>query len=145
MPTQTKSKNGGSGAQPTTTPATAGGDGGAPVLTPEMLVTTPPAEAAGGGGVPGLQPPGSEAAGLGAHALAEGMTATTTAKVGGLWTNNAQSNAWAYLNGVGWRRLGPANAGAHHALLALARLARDGGMNVQCEDDGSVIHTMYLW
>ncbi len=141
----TKTKNGASAARPTTTPGAAPGDGGAPTLTPEMLITGPPTEAAGGGGIPSLQPPGSEAAGLAAQAVAEGLTATTTAKVGGVWTNNAQSNAWAYLNGIGWRRLGPANAGAHHALLQLARLARDAGTNIQCEDDGSVIHNIYLW
>ncbi len=136
----TRTKGNGAG-QPAATTMEAG-----PRLTPEMVVQGPPVEAAaGGGGVPALQPPGSPAAGLAVGAPPEGIAATTTAKVGGLWTNSAGSNAWVYLNGVGWRRLGPANPGAHHALLQLVRLARDAGMNVQCEDDGSVVHNIYVW
>ena len=113
----------------------------APQLTPEMIIgdITSTQETVQG---PALTPPGTNAGGQ-----AEGVTATVwrTATITGLWTNNSASNAYAYLNAVGWRRLSGANPTAHQALVALARLARDSGASTQCEDDGAVIHSMYVW
>jgi hypothetical protein len=129
----------------TATPATSG-SAGAPALTPEQFMSVLPADgqAAAAAGAPALQPPGTEAAGIAAQAAVAGVTATS-ATIGGLWTNNAPSNAWAYLNGVGWRKISPANLGAQHAVLQLARLAKDANVQVQCDEDGSVIHNMYVW
>jgi hypothetical protein len=139
-PTKTK----GAAATPRET-ATPAGAGTAPMPepTPEQVITAPPTNGAGAA-APALQPPGTEAAGVAAQAPAAGVT-VTSATVGGLWTSNHQSNSWVYLNGVGWRRLSPANGGAHHAMLQIARLAKDGGIQAQCEEDGSVIHAIYLW
>lgn len=136
----TKTKSPAAAPSATAKPSRAGG-APVPALTPEQAIVTPPVD---GAGAPALLPPGTAAAGLAAQAAAEGVTATS-ATVGGLWTSNHQSNSWVYLNGVGWRRLSPANAGAHHAMLQIARLAKDGNIPVQCEEDGSVIHTIYLW
>jgi hypothetical protein len=115
---------------------------GSPALTPEMIIGDLVSTAVKGDG-PGLVPPGVQAS---ASAGAASLVATTTnATVTGLWTNNATSNAYAYLAGKGWRKLSSANAIAYQALLELARVARDTGASVQCEEDGSVIHSMYVW
>jgi hypothetical protein len=130
-------------AIPTSTPASAAG-APTPVLTPARGASLPAVDGVGGPGAPALQPPGTEAARFGAQAPAAGIT-VTPATVGGLWTSNDTSNAWVYLNAVGWRRLSPANAEAHQAMLEIARLAKDGNITAQCEEDGSVIHAIYLW
>lgn len=140
-PTKTK---GAPSPRETATPARAG-DAPAPQVTPEQVVKAPPLDGGATMGAPALHPPGTEAAGLQATDGVAAIGAMTSATIGGLWTSNHQSNAWAYLNGVGWRRLSPANAGAHHAMLQIARLSRDGGITAQCEEDGSVIHAIYLW
>jgi hypothetical protein len=139
-PTKTKGAPG--APRETATPSSAGG-APAPLLVPGQAQEV---GARNGAGVaaPALQPPGTEAAGLAAQAPAAGIS-VTSATVGGLWTSNHQSNSWVYLNGVGWRRLSPTNAGAHHAMLQIARLAKDGNLQAQCEEDGSVIHAIYLW
>lgn len=126
----------------TATPASAGG-APAPTMTPHGTTAAPPAT---GPGAPVMEPPGSAMAGIAAQAVAEdGIGAWHSVTIGGLYTTNHQSNAWAYLNGVGWRRISPANAVAHHAMLQILRLARDGNLTVQCDEDGSVIHTVYVW
>ena len=95
---------------------------------------------------PVLAPPDSEAAALtGAQAEVAGIAAWQNVTIGGMWTSNHQSNAWAYLNGIGWRRISPSNAISHHAMLSIIRLARDANVAVQCDEDGSVIHTVYVW
>jgi hypothetical protein len=102
--------------------------------------------AATGIGVPVLAPPDSHAAGLmGAQAEVQAIAALQSVTVGGLWTSNNQSNAWAYLNGVGWRRISPASPVAHHAMLQILRLAKDANITVQADEDGSVIHNAYVW
>jgi hypothetical protein len=135
-----KTKDGLDRPRASSTLVTSGGTG-IPTLTPEQTTTSTTETT--GLGAPALQPPGIEGS-TEAQAAAAGITATS-ATVGGLWTNNAQSNAWVYLNAVGWRRLSPANPGAHHAMLQIARLARDANIQVQCEEDGSVVHAIYVW
>lgn len=123
------------------TPARSGADGG-PQITPEMFTGAAVSLDGRAPDGPALRPPGD--GGLAAQAADPRITATS-ATVGGLWTNNAASNAWAFLNGVGWRRISPANATSHQAMIGLARLARDAGAQVQCDEDGSIIHAMYVW
>jgi hypothetical protein len=122
---------------------------GSPADTPvptQMPQDVAAAGRAAGPGVPVLAPPESEAAGLmGAQAEAQAIAAWQSVTVGGMWTSNHQSNAWAYLNGIGWRRISPANPVAHHAMLQILRLARDANLTVQCDEDGSLIHTVYVW
>jgi hypothetical protein len=127
---------------------------------PSEKVTGPPADtpvptevpqglagrAADGRNAPVLAPPDSEAAALmGAQAEVAGIGAWQSVTIGGLWTSNHQSNAWAYLNGIGWRRISPSNAVSHHAMLQILRLARDANVTAQCDEDGSVIHNVYVW
>jgi hypothetical protein len=113
-----------------------------PSQVPQGLV----GRVADGRGGPVLAPPDSEAAALmGAQAEVAGIAAWQSVTIGGLWTSNHQSNAWAYLNGIGWRRISPSNAVSHHAMLSILRLARDANLTAQCDEDGSVIHNVYVW
>jgi hypothetical protein len=114
-----------------------------PTLTPEGLTA---AVAGAGAGAPALTPPGSAGGGLlGAQAEAQAIGAVQSVTIGGLWTSNNQSNAYAYLNGIGWRHISAANPVAHHAMLQILRLARDANLTAQCDEDGTNIHTVYVW
>src|SRR4029079_17667504 len=76
-----------------------------PTLTPEGLTAAAPGSGAG----PVLTPPGSNGAGLlGAQAEAQAVAAVQSVTIGGLWTSNNQSHAYAELNGI---RLGARRAG----------------------------------
>jgi hypothetical protein len=113
-----------------------------PTVTPEGM------SAAGqvtGPGMPSLTPPGNGAGVSAAQATAEAVGAIQSVTIGGLWTSNNQSNAYAYLNGVGWRHISAANPVAHHAMLQILRLARDANLTAQCDEDGTNIHTVYVW
>src|SRR5262245_36266095 len=78
-----------------------------PTLTPEGMSASVPGGAAGG---PVLTPPGTNGAGVvSAQAQAEAVGAVQAVTIGGLWTSNNQSNAYAYLNGIGWRHISAAN------------------------------------
>jgi len=114
-----------------------------PTLTPEGLTASVSGAAAG---VPVLTPPGTNGAGvMSAQAEAEAVGAVQAVTIGGLWTSNNQSNAYAYLNGIGWRHISAANPVAHHAMLQILRLARDANLTAQCDEDGTNIHTVYVW
>jgi hypothetical protein len=130
-------------AQPrrSASPSDAGGTAPSPMITPEQVATKPPgSNGTTGPGAPEMAPPGETAQAVGATAAT-----MTSAKVGGLWTSNNSTNAWVFLNGVGWRKLSPANATSHQALLELARLAKDANATVQADEDGSIVHAMYVW
>jgi hypothetical protein len=114
-----------------------------PTLTPEGMSASVPGAAAGG---PVLTPPGTNGAGvMSAQAQADAVGAVQAVTIGGLWTSNNQSNAYAYLNGIGWRHISAANPVAHHAMLQILRLARDANLTAQCDEDGTNIHTVYVW
>jgi len=92
---------------------------------------------------PQLGPPGSP----NANPATDGLTAwVTNAHVSALWANNSGRNGWAYVTGVGWKKLGGTTDFAHLGLVQLARLARDtnAGVNYRDEADG-LIHEMYVW
>jgi hypothetical protein len=92
---------------------------------------------------PQLGPPGSP----NANPATDGLTAwVTNAHVSALWANNSARNGWAYVTGVGWKKLGGTTDFAHLGLVQLARLARDtnAGVNYRDEADG-LIHEMYVW
>jgi len=67
-------------------------------------------------------------------------------KVTALWCNASDRNAYASVEGVGWRRLSNANDGAHLSLAMLAAHAEQTGSNcnVQIESD-NMIHEIYVW
>ncbi|MEJ2502744.1 MAG: hypothetical protein P8177_05410, partial [Gemmatimonadota bacterium] len=80
-------------------------------------------------------------------AAAEGVTAWHTGvKVTALWVNAAQRNAFAAIQGLGWKRVTPANDSAFHAITAMLSQAKQLGrtVNVRVESD-NLIHEVYLW
>lgn len=113
-----------------------------PTMTPEGMATTAVGTATG---APALSPPGNGAGAMAAQAAAESVGALQSVTIGGLWTSNNQSNAYAFLNGIGWRHISAANPVAHHAMLQILRLARDANLTAQCDEDGTNIHTVYVW
>lgn len=64
-------------------------------------------------------------------------------KVRGLWSNTAADNAYAYFDGVGWRRLGHASTTQNHSMLAMAGAAKGAGATVDILDDNGVVTTLY--
>jgi hypothetical protein len=122
--------------------AATGPDVPVPTVTPEGMAA---AIAVAGPGAPTLTPPGNGSGLLAAQAEAQAIGAVQSVTIGGLWTSNNQSNAYAYLNGIGWRHISAANPVAHHAMLQILRLARDANLTAQCDEDGTNIHTVYVW
>ena len=56
-------------------------------------------------------------------------------RIVGLWANEERSNAWAYLSGVGWRKLDDDNDDACTNLLVLAAQAKAQGAEVKVHED----------
>ncbi len=77
-----------------------------------------------------------------------GVTGTWVSdkRIQSLWCHSGARNAYAYVNGVGWKRLVSPSDGGTQSLVALARLARDANARVDYrqEADGT-IHELYVW
>jgi hypothetical protein len=118
------------------------GDGqGAPsleVLRAERVDRAP------GSGAPALTPPVEIAEAAGGE---EGIGAWhNSVKITALWCNASARNAWAAVDGLGWRRVNPANDSAFLTLTALLSHARQ--MNVACNlriENDNLIHEAYVW
>jgi hypothetical protein len=111
-------------------------------LTPDQLnaatttvVTTPSAE-------PVLNPPGAPKT---AVSPATAAAWQSNKKVLALWTNNADRNGYAYVDGVGWKRLATTSDSVHEALLALASSGRLAGSITYPEAADGLVHEIYLW
>jgi hypothetical protein len=111
-------------------------------LTPDQLnaatttvVTTPSAE-------PVLSPPGAPQT---AVSPATAAAWQSTKKVLALWTNNADRNGYAYVDGVGWKRLATNSDSVHEALLTLASSGRLAGSITYPEAADGLVHEIYLW
>jgi hypothetical protein len=63
--------------------------------------------------------------------------------VRGLWSNQSADNAWAYLDGVGWRRLAHASTIENHSMLAMLAGAKGAGRKVDVHDDNGTVRTIY--
>ena len=61
------------------------------------------------------------------------------------WSDTGTRNAWALVDGVGWRKIFPGTDGAFLALTLLAAQARQTGHHVNYREDDSVIKEIYLW
>jgi hypothetical protein len=66
--------------------------------------------------------------------------------IGALWSSNDKDNAYAWINGIGWKRLAPTSDASLMAMNILTRVGRDSGspINYREEADGA-IHEIYLW
>jgi hypothetical protein len=116
----------------------------------------PPAQ--GGAGVGITVPPaiqqtmtGQETAGGSAPAQAGAAAAAAVGwqnnkQIVALWSINQNRNSWAYVNGIGWKKLANNSDTAVVALTLLSAHARDFNRSVNYRDaaDG-MIHEMYVW
>ena len=93
--------------------------------------------------VPTMSPPGTP----GAIVAIEGVgTWLTGKKVVAMWANRAARNGYAYLDGVGWKRLADTSDSAHSSLTILASAARQIGSTVNVRDEGDGrIREIYVW
>lgn len=64
--------------------------------------------------------------------------------VQGLWANESQLNAWAYLSGAGWRKLAPSSDQVTLTLLADMIAAKAASRPVNVLDVGGTITTAYV-
>jgi hypothetical protein len=92
---------------------------------------------------PTMSPPGTP----GAIVAIEGAaTWLTGKKVVALWSNRGPRNAYAYLEGVGWKRMADTNDSAHSTLSMLASAARQTGSIVHVRDEGDGrAREIYVW
>jgi hypothetical protein len=63
-----------------------------------------------------------------------------------LFSTGAHANGWAFLEGIGWKRIATANDSAQTTLGLLASVARIAGTaaSVRHESDNQ-IHEIYVW
>lgn len=70
-------------------------------------------------------------------------------KITGLWTINQTRNAWAYVSGLGWRKLAHNNDSVFDAMLNLCTEAKADNRNVNFNEvgvSGNIeIHEIYVW
>jgi C1A family cysteine protease len=64
-------------------------------------------------------------------------------RVKGLWSNSSAKNAWAYLDGVGWRRLATGSEVQNHSRLAMVGAATAANRAVDVHDDNGTLQTVY--
>jgi hypothetical protein len=117
-----------------------------PLTEDQMAKTAGPPSVAETG--PSLMPPGNgHGAALGAEA-ATGITATWRAglTVTALWSTNEIRNAWAYLSGLGWRKIYNGRDGAFMSLVGLASQARQTGRPITArEEPDGMLYEIYVW
>lgn len=65
-------------------------------------------------------------------------------QVVGLWTIDQDRNAWAYLAGIGWRKVSPDNDNIFFDLLRLLAAAKEGKRPVNVYQVGGVIKQIYV-
>jgi len=95
-----------------------------------------------GQAAPVLHPPGTAGA-----ASAQNLAGTwQTKQVLALFNTRASRTGWAYLDGVGWRRLAASGDSAHTALGILASASRSSGRAVIARDEADgQLHEIYFW
>ncbi|MFP4239530.1 hypothetical protein [Rhodosalinus sp.] len=111
----------------------------APTLDVTGLTETAPARVE----APTMRPPGE----AGIEAEGEGVTAWHTGKkITAMWCNASNRNAWAAVQGLGWRRIAPANDSAYLTLVMLCSHAEqtNATVNVNIGSDNQ-IHEIYVW
>ena len=65
-------------------------------------------------------------------------------QVRGLWTNNADRNAWVYLTGAGWRKIAPDSDQVTATMLAQLVSAKAGARPVNVFEDAGTIKQLYV-
>jgi hypothetical protein len=120
----------------------------APGTTEPQELTDETLQALTGGsasaGAPTLLPPGAEAAAGAAGAVT--ATWRTNVQISALWSIDEVRNAWAYVVGVGWKKLYNGRDGAFSALAELAAQARQTGATTSLREEADgMIYEIYLW
>lgn len=114
----------------------------APTLSYDQFT---PALAAGGvGAAPSMVPPGEESQ---AALQAEGITAWhNSKKITSMWSNSSSLNAYAGVDGMGWKKISNSNPSSFVSLVAILSLAEQTGAatNLRIEADGE-IHEAYVF
>lgn len=64
--------------------------------------------------------------------------------VRGLWTNNADRNAYAYINALGWRKIAGDNDTIHNVMLSQLISAKANNRPVNFFEEGSTIKQLYV-
>ena len=118
-------------------------------MTDTMPTQEPPSAALGGTGqgtgggaedVPTLLPSG---AGVTAGAVGAWLN---DKRVTALWAINQNRNSWAYIAGVGWKKLANNSDTAVVALAMLAAHAKQSQTNYSYRDEADgMIHESYVW
>ena len=111
-------------------------------LTPDQLHAATTSVTVETGAEPALSPPGAPQT---AASAATAAAWQSNKKVLALWTNNADRNGYAYVDGVGWKRLATNSDSVHEALLALSSSGRLAGSITYPEAADGLIHEIYLW
>jgi C1A family cysteine protease len=65
-------------------------------------------------------------------------------QIQGLWSNEADSNIWAYISTWGWRKLSPASPTSAEAMLVELAAAKAAARPVNVFDDGGTIEQIYV-
>lgn len=91
---------------------------------------------------PGMAPPGDEV-----EVEAEGITAWHNGKkITAMWSNASNRNAYAAVQGMGWKKLSNANDSSFLALTMLAAHAEQTNSTVNLEiGSDNEIHQIYVW
>jgi hypothetical protein len=67
----------------------------------------------------------------------------TNVKVTGLWANTSDLNSWAYLSGVGWRKVCDDSRTVSETMLAQLTFAKAAGTAISALDDANEIREIY--
>jgi hypothetical protein len=132
-------------AEPPAIQAAAEAEAGAPSLDVAAAVVEQTASAAGLGSAPALTPP-AEAVET-AFTAEQGIAAWHSGvKITALWSNAAPRNAFAAVEGLGWRKVHNGSDGSFVTLTALLSHAKRSGSacNIRIEAD-NMIHEVYAW
>ena len=63
-----------------------------------------------------------------------------------LWSSDNDRNSWAWVDGVGWKKLAYTSTTTTLALTALASAAKQNGSRVDYREEADgTIHEMYVW
>jgi len=112
-----------------------------PTLTPPTADSTTASDA--GVTAPSLTPTSLASAEAGGDAL---TTWNSNKRVTALWAINQNRNSWAYIAGVGWKKLANNSDSAVVALTILAAHAKQSQTNYNYRDESDgMIHETYVW
>jgi C1A family cysteine protease len=64
--------------------------------------------------------------------------------VRGLWSNNSDRNAWAYINAIGWRKIAADNEAIHNTMLTDLLSAKAGNRPVNYYEQDATIKQVYV-